>query len=121
MKIRIIAAIIAVIFIGGVIGCVIVLTAPEKNTVRITRDGEVLYTIDLSTAEDRTFDIPCGDHYNTVEIRDHRIRVTDADCPDKTCVRMGWLTSSAMPIVCLPHRLVIEFVDDSGDADAITR
>ena len=121
MKIKIVAAVIAVIFIAGVVGCVIVLTSPPKDTVRIVSDGEVLYTIDLSKAEDRTIVIPCGEHSNTVEIRDHRIRVKDADCPDKTCVRMGWLNSAAAPIVCLPHHLVIEFTDSTDGVDAVTR
>ena len=56
-----------------------------------------------------------------MDIKDRQIRVKDADCPDKTCVGMGWLSSSSMPIVCLPHKLVIQFTDDTGDVDALTR
>ena len=121
MKHKIVIAIIAVIFIAGVIGSVIVLTSPAKSTVRILSDGEVIRTVDLNEAEDTTFDVAYGDHVNTVEIKDHRIRVLSADCPDKTCVNMRWLTSSAMPIVCLPHHLVIEFTDSDGGVDAVTR
>ena len=121
MKHRIILIIIAVIFILGVVGSVLVLTAPSASVVRVVSHGEVIRTIDLSTAEDMAFTIESDGHHNTVEVKDHRIRVTDADCPDQTCVRMGWLSSSAMPIVCLPHELVIEFVTDSGDIDAVTR
>lgn len=121
MKYKIIGGIIAVIFLIGIVFSVLVLTAPEKDTVRIVSGGKVLYTFDLSTAEDATLVIGESGQQNTVEIRDHRIRVKDADCPDKTCVNMGWLSSSAMPIVCLPHHLVIEFTDDSGGIDAVTR
>lgn len=121
MKYKIIGGIIAAVLLIGVIGSVIVMTAKPKNTVRIVSDGEVLYTIDLSTAEDTTLTIERGGHQNIVEISDRQIRVRDADCPDKTCVRMGWLSSSSMPIVCLPHKLVIEFTDDTGDVDALTR
>ena len=121
MKQKIVGIIIAVIFLAGIIGSALVLTAPEKNTVRILSGGEVLYTIDLSTSDDRVIEIASDNGHNTVEIQDHRIRVTDADCPDKTCVHMGWLSSSAMPIVCLPHQLVIEFADSTGGVDAVTR
>jgi len=121
MKVRIIGGLIAAILLIGIVGSVLVLTAQPKNTVRIVSDGEVLYTIDLSTAEDNTLTIGHEGHYNTVEIKDRMIRVRDADCPDKTCVKMGWLSSSSMPIVCLPHKLVIEFTEDSGDVDALTR
>ena len=81
----------------------------------------MLYTLDLSASDDRTIEITTAEGRNIVEIQDHRIRVKDADCPDQTCVRMGWLTGSAAPIVCLPHHLVIEFTDDTGGADAVTR
>lgn len=121
MKQRIIMIVITVIFVIGVVGSVIVLTSPPATVVRIVSNGEVIRTVDLMTAENQTLDIPCGAYHNTVEIQNHRIRVSDADCPDRTCVRMGWLSSSGMPIVCLPHHLVIEFVTDSGDVDAVTR
>ena len=121
MKHRIVMIIIAVIFIIGVIGSVLILTAPQSSVVRIVSHGEIVRTIDLSSAADTRFDVESEDHYNTVEISDHRIRVADADCPDRTCVNMGWLSSSAMPIVCLPHELVIEYALDSGDVDAVTR
>ncbi len=120
MKYKIIGGIIAAVFLIGVVGSVLVLTSKPKNTVRIVSDGRTLYTIDLSTAEDETFTVGYGGHENIVEIRDGRIRVADADCPDKTCVRMGWLSNASMPIVCLPHHLVIEFTDDDGDVDALT-
>ena len=120
MKIKILIIAAAVIFIAGVIGSVMVLNAPKKNTVRIKRGGKVLYTLDLSKEDDRTFEIESADGgVNLVEIKDGRIRVNEADCPDKTCVRMGWLDSSAMPIVCLPHKLIIEFTDDDGGVDAV--
>ena len=121
MKHRVILIIIAVIFVAGIVGSVLVLTSAPKNTVRIISDGEILYTIDLSAAEDSTFDIPYDGRCNTVEIRGGKIRVSAADCPDQTCVRMGELSSSAMPIVCLPHHLVIEFADSSDGVDAVTR
>ena len=121
MKYKIIGGCIAAVLLLGIIGSVLVLTAQPKNTVRIISHGEVLYTIDLSAAQDQTITIEREGHENVVEIKDRMIRVKEADCPDKTCVKMGWLSNSSMPIVCLPHKLVIEFTDDTGDIDALTR
>lgn len=121
MKNKGLIILIAVIFIAGVVGSVIVLSAPPKSHVRVVSDGEVVYTADLLTAEDTTFDVAYDGHVNTVEIKNHQIHMLSADCPDQTCVNMGWLRSSAMPIVCLPHKLVIEFEDDGGGVDAVTR
>ncbi|MBQ3285908.1 MAG: NusG domain II-containing protein [Ruminococcus sp.] len=113
-------AVIIIIFLLGIAGSAVVLLMPSKSHVRITSGGKEVYTADLSAAEDTFFDVPYQGHVNTVEIKDHKIRVKDADCPDQTCVRMGWLNSSAAPIVCLPHKLVIEFTDGE-DVDAVTR
>ena len=120
MKYKILIIIIAVIFAAGVAGSIVALNAPKKQYVNIKSGGKVLYTLDLSRESDRTFDVKADSGVNTVEIKDGRIRVKSADCPDKTCVDMGWLSSSAMPVVCLPHGLVIEFTDSDGGVDAIS-
>ncbi len=121
MKYKVFIIIAAVILAAGIIGSALVMNAPARDIVRVISDGEVLYTLDLKAETDRTFDIEYNGHINTVEIQDHRIRVKSADCPDRTCVDMGWLTSSAMPIVCLPHHLVIEYSDSADGVDAVTR
>ena len=118
-KYVILISIIAVIFIAGVVGSIIVLNAPKKNTVRIKSGGKVLYVLDLSRESDREFEVKTERGSNTIEIKEGKIRVKSADCPDKTCVHMGWLSSSAMPIVCLPHELIIEFTDNDGGVDAV--
>ena len=66
------------------------------------------------------FDVEYEGHVNRIEIRDHRIRVLEADCPDQVCVRAGWLDSAA-PIVCLPHRLVIQAAEKEEELDAVAR
>ena len=57
---------------------------------------------------------------NTVEIKDHMIHVSDADCPDRICVDTGWIGGDrkSVPIVCLPNQLVIEFEKSSADGFA---
>lgn len=120
MKHKKLIIILAVIFAAGVAGSVMVLTASPKNSVNIISDGKVVRTVDLNAARDEIFSIEYGGSTNTVEIKDGKIRVQSAECPDKTCVHMGWLKSSAMPIVCLPNHLVIEFVNTDDGVDAIT-
>lgn len=116
-KLTLLYIITAVIFITAIIFSVIILTSKPSSTVQILQDEKVLYTIDLSTAENQTIKIDCESGSNTVEILDGKIRVKEADCADNTCVKMGWLDGGA-PIVCLPHRLVIRFVE-SSDVDAV--
>ncbi len=70
--------------------------------------GKVFKTVSLS--QDQEFTVSAGGGYNTVTVRQGKIAVTEADCPDHYCVRQGFCNSGAQ-IVCLPHKLVIRFVD----------
>ena len=96
MKIKVLIAAAALIFVIGIACSIFVLCSPSKSIVNIVRDSS-----------------------NTVEIKDGKIRVSEAECPDKTCVRTGWLSFSAMPIVCLPNHLIIEFADENSEIDAL--
>lgn len=121
MKYKIMIILLAVILIAGAVGCVLVLSAPPKSLVQIKSGDKVLYVLDLSREPDRVFTVEAYGGSNVIEIKDGRIRVQSADCPDKTCVRMGWLDSAAMPVVCLPHHLVIAFTDGEDGVDAVAK
>ncbi|HBV53019.1 MAG TPA: NusG domain II-containing protein [Clostridiales bacterium] len=99
----------------GILGSILVLRRPGTNLVEIVQDGRILYQLDLAQAEDQTIEVEYDGRINIIEIKNHQIHMLDAECPDHTCVNMGWL-DSAVPIVCLPNHLVIQF---SGDNDAM--
>ena len=72
-------------------------------------DGELYDTVDLgavAVAYERTVQTEYG--RNTLRIGPGEIAVIEADCPGNDCVHQGAITDSAIPIVCLPHRLVIQ-------------
>ena len=68
-------------------------------------------TFDLSEDAELVFESADGS-YNVVTIRDGKIAVTEANCPDQYCVKQGFCNSGAQ-IVCLPHKLVISFLGES--------
>ena len=111
----------AAVFLLGIAGSAGLLLAPHGTKVNIVQDGTVLYTFDLAMAKDQTLEIEYEGRINTVQIENGKIRMLEAECPDKTCVHMGWLRSSAMPIVCLPNHLSIEYVGTDEDVDAVIR
>ena len=81
----------------------------------ITVDGEEIQRVDLSRIK-AAYDIPVVTEYgsNTVHVEPGAISVTQADCPDHICVAMGKLESGGgIPIICMPHRLVIS-LEGSG-------
>lgn len=54
---------------------------------------------------------------NVVEVEPGRIRIVSATCPDQVCVRQGWISDSAVPVVCLPNQVIVEIVGGEGFAD----
>lgn len=83
--------------------------------VEIVQDNKILYKLDLAAEEDRTFRIENSAGWNDITIKDHQISVSDADCPDHTCVKNGVLRYEYLPIICLPHKLIVRFCDGGED------
>ena len=50
---------------------------------------------------------------NTIEIRDGSVRMSEADCPDKICVKTGRISRSGQSIVCAPHRVTVTITGNS--------
>ena len=109
MKTKTWAALVGGFLLLSVIAALIVYLRPAPGTVaNIYRDGELLCSVDLSlVTEPYEFTLTDGRGSNVIRAEPGRIAVVDADCPDRICVRSGWHSDSAAPIVCLPHRLVI--------------
>lgn len=61
--------------------------------------------------------------YNLIEIDDEKVRVIEADCPDKLDVKQGYISKVGEIIVCLPNRLTIEIkgIDNEREIDYISR
>lgn len=121
MKNKVLIGICVVILLVGIIGSVWMLKAPHSTQVNIMQDGKILYSFDLSTAENQSLTVEYEGRINTIEINNGRIRMLEAECPDKTCVHMGWLESGTLPIVCLPNHLSIEFINGRNDIDAVVK
>ena len=91
---------------------------PRAPVARITRDGVLLEEIDLDKVDvPRSFVLEDESGSNTVAVEKGRIRVSKADCPDQICANQGWISDGAVPIVCLPHKLMIEIVNGGGGLD----
>lgn len=46
--------------------------------------------------------------YNLIEIGDEKVRIIEADCPDKLDVKKGYISEVGEVIVCLPNKLIVE-------------
>ena len=103
----IILAVILIISTGA--SFVFLLPGEEAAWAEVSSDGAVNRVVNLSINQE--FTVPCPGGYNTVTVRDGKIAVTEATCPDQYCVRQGFC-NSGRDIVCLPNKLVISFVGE---------
>jgi len=93
---------------------------PRGADVIIEINGKTAYTFALD--KDRTFPVPgpCGE--TVVEIKDKKVRVREAHCPNRLCEKQGWVARGV--IVCLPNRIVISVGGKAAvspkDIDAVT-
>lgn len=92
-----------------------------KSNVKTSSDIVVYYCgeeitevkgqkIDIN--KDMTFTL--GDEdigYNIIEIKDKRVRIIEADCPEQICVKHGYLNNDIDNdmIICAPHRITIKY------------
>lgn len=89
-------------------------TNADTATV-VIRDGEQnVYELPLSQNTTKTVTTDLGT--NLIEIKDGRVHVEEADCPNQDCVHQGWIDAAGEQIVCLPHKLTVDIVDESAKA-----
>lgn len=80
--------------------------------------------LELSLAEDATRTVTSSAGTNVIEVKDGRVRVREADCPNQDCVHQGWINAPGKQIVCLPHKLTVDIVSadsSAGDFDVMGR
>ena len=83
--------------------------SPRDYVAEIYQNGSLIYSIPLNTVQSTyILDVEGkeGGH-NRIEIRQGSIGIIWADCPDKLCVRQGFIHNASIPITCLPNSLVI--------------
>lgn len=69
-------------------------------------------------AENQTFEVENELGHITVDVKDGKVSVVDADCKDLVCVHTKSIDQGGEMIVCLPHKMYVEIKktekDDSG-------
>lgn len=90
---------------SAALGILFLVSQPEPKYVSVRLDGTEITRLPLN--RDCRYTIGSG---NTIEIAGGSVRMIDADCPDKICVKTGSVSRSGQSIVCAPHKIVITVV-----------
>lgn len=115
MKTKIWIGILAgVLVICGILSLWLLRPTPS-SAVEIRSAGKLIKT--LSLKENQTITVETKTGRNVVTVKDGKVAVTEATCPDKICMHRGWCSGGAQ-IVCLPNKLVLKFIGES-DIDSV--
>lgn len=96
------------VIIGAVLAAVLLSTAlffvrsSAGTTVTVKENNETVYRGALT--EDKIIKLSG----NTVEIKDGRVQMVDADCKNQLCVNHRAISEKGESIVCLPNRVLVE-------------
>ena len=118
MRTKVIAGLLVAAVAGSAAFILLQRGRAPAPVARISRDGVLLEEIDLSRV-DEPYSLTLEDESgrNVLSVERGRVRVSEADCPDQVCVKQGWVSNGAAPIVCLPHKLVVELAGTGEDLD----
>lgn len=114
-----------ILFIGGILVIAVVLWAGmsffrkgDYGTIRIMVDGVESGTYSLG--ENQVINI---NDTNTCEIKNGSVRMIEATCPDKLCIKQKAVDNTGGTIICLPNKVIIEgekTADTPAELDAVT-
>lgn len=111
--------ILIILIIVGMGVCFLFTLSGKKSagqTVTVMIDGVERGSYSLT--EDRTVTLDTG---NTFCIRDGKVFMQSATCPDQYCVSHKEICADGETIICLPHKVVIEIRSTNGaEYDAIS-
>lgn len=81
------------------------LSKKEGGYVLVNIDGEVYAEYPIDRDVEKNIVTKYGE--NKLIIKNGKVYVTQADCPDKICVGHRAISKTGESIVCLPHKLVV--------------
>lgn len=116
-KTKIFILIFAFVVVAGIAAFFISKQLPGGTDAVIAIDGQEYSRIDLSRVKE-SYDIIIDNSYgrNIIHVEPGAISITESNCPDLICVHQGRLTGSGLPIICMPHHLVISIEGSGIDA-----
>lgn len=93
--------------------------------VKIYQDGNCCLHLTLDEQKTGLYPLALPGGQAVLEIANGAVRLIPQDedfCPQKICVRTGWISKPGETIVCVPNRLVMRIVEPGDDLiDAVSR
>lgn len=110
------ALLIGAVLFASAAGFLFLSIAKQDGTKAvITVEGKEVWSGNLS--KDAVYTAKSKNGFNVVRIRDGKVSVTEADCPDQICRKHKSVDKTGETIVCLPHKVVVEIKDGTKEKE----
>jgi len=88
----------------------------NPGDIKVYIDGNLYMVISLTKD-----DIYHVEDFLSFEVNNSKVRVIESTCPDKLCVKTGWINTPGIPIVCVPNKTMIIIESKDSEMDLITQ
>ena len=101
------------------VAVVLFLAAPkgisgQAQVAVLTEDGKVVFQKPVAELQAAgSFEIEAQGFHYVIAYENGKIRFSEADCPDKVCVRSGWVTRTGQVAACVPGHLILKITGPS--------
>jgi hypothetical protein len=92
----------------------------NNKYVEIEVKGKLYKKLPLDNSGNERIQIDTDLGSNTIEITNGKVRILDADCPDKICIQDGSISKPGDILVCLPHKVVVNIKGQNSETDALS-
>ena len=107
------AVIIGIILFGSIAATVIMNRSGSGPRTAVIRCGDIRHELALN--EDGLFRFDGIEA--EFEVKNGKIRVTEASCPDKICEKTGYIGSSGQSLICVPNKITVSVVGSDEGVD----
>ncbi|MCQ2558481.1 MAG: NusG domain II-containing protein [Oscillospiraceae bacterium] len=109
----ILIAVLLVVGIGSVLWWFLSRETGGRVIIRI--NGQITATYSLN--ENGEYKLNNGT--NLLVIRNGKACMTEADCPDRICVKTGWIQYNGQTITCLPNKVTVAVEEEQSGIDLV--
>jgi hypothetical protein len=110
-------AVVVLILFAAVAALLAINRGESGRYGEILCNNEVIERVDLS--RDGEFNVE-GFENVVFSVKDGRVAFLKSDCPDKVCVRTGYIETVGQSAVCLPNRLTLRIMGEKNEIDGFT-
>ena len=89
------------------------LSKEEGGYVAVIQEGEAIEQFSLNEEVEYRIELEDGS-FNLLKIKNGKVYMQEASCPDQICVNHRPINSVGETIVCLPNEIVLKVVEQSS-------